>query len=98
MLKSCFSQVFKGLLDNSQTVAIKYLTTAPGEDASATQLKYFESEIEIMKACRFPTLVTFLGCWLQPVCQLTFALTRLLQCFILQSCPQAGCASAQPDC
>ena len=64
------SQVFKGLLDDVQIVAIKYLTAVTEETATAAsdaQLKYFESEISIMKACRFPLLVSFLGCWLQPV-------------------------------
>ena len=60
-------KVFKGMLDDAQPVAIKLLISEQEEGSSAAQIKLLGSEISIMKACRFPHLVSFLGCWLEPV-------------------------------
>ena len=50
------AQVFKGLLDGVQTVAVKRLT-----DQSPRQQERFAQEIQLLRSCRAENIVSFLG-------------------------------------
>ena len=50
------AQVYKGLLDGVQTVAVKRLT-----DQSPRQQERFAQEIQLLRSCRAENIVSFLG-------------------------------------
>ncbi len=50
------AQVYKGLLDGVQTVAVKCLT-----DQSPRQQERFAQEIQLLRSCRAENIVSFLG-------------------------------------
>lgn len=50
------AQVYKGLLDGVQTVAVKRLT-----DQSPRQQQRFAQEVNVLRSCRAENIVSFLG-------------------------------------
>ena len=52
----CVVQVFKGVLDGVQTVAVKQLL-----EQNAYQQQKFANEIAILRSCRNENIVCFLG-------------------------------------
>ena len=67
LIHSWSMQVYRGVLDDTIAIAIKFLTASDSEGPSSLQLEQFEMEIHIMKACRFPNVVNFFGCCLEGV-------------------------------
>ena len=62
--------MYKCLLDEVKVVAMKVLTAANGRSLAGipeAQLAQFQSEINIMRACRFENVVAFLGANLEQV-------------------------------
>lgn len=55
--------VYKALLDDVMEVAVKFLKNE-GAEGVATNLRQFASEVDIMRACRDPHIVNFLGAWI----------------------------------
>ena len=59
-----FGTVFKAVLDDIQPVALKVLNLDSNDGGpSRSQLAKFEEEINVMRACHFQNVVSFLGSW-----------------------------------
>ena len=78
---ACLEQVFMGLLDGVQTVAVKRLT-----DQCPRQQERFAHEVQLLRSCRSENIVSFLGARHE----LTHAAT--LCCHMPHALPQLWCA------
>lgn len=76
-----FGSVYKAVLDNVHVVAVKFLEGL-GLESSGSAKERFAFEIEVLKACRHPNVISFLGGWIAPVPPL---FTSLVSSLVLTS-------------
>lgn len=65
LLPRCAAQVYKGLMDGVNDVAIKLLK--PETKDSAASIEKFIAEIDVLRACRDQHIVGFMGAWANQV-------------------------------
>ena len=60
-------QVFKAILDVDEVVALKVLSLEANTSPTKAQLRTFQSEVRVMRACRHQNVVSFLGSYISDV-------------------------------